>query len=401
MGTRYLIVGGGVAAVNAAQAIRKYDTKGKVQIYCKEDRLPYFRIKLSKDLFTDLSSEKVLIKNAKWYESNDIQVFTNRKITRINPIDHIALDANKEQISYDKLLICTGSKNRKLDIEGTSLKGVFNIREIPEAEEFKEYIKDKKHIVIIGGGVQGVETAWALMKEGKRVTIVEVFPILMGRQLDEITSAMLLERIKASGGEVILGSSVQGIVGEDCVRGVEIEKRGIIECDSVLYSVGVVPNIELVKDTPIASNRGIIVDEMMRTNVEDVFAAGDVVEFQNEVVGLWSTAMEQGTVAGSNMAGASLAFNKSIPTTIFRSFDLKIFSMGLVDESKCDRIITEENNLDNYTKLFIKDRKIVGVISLGGIAEATPFKKLIENQIIIDKINLEDISVSKLMEALK
>lgn len=400
MNKNYIIIGGGAAAVTAAKAIRNQDAEATIQIYVKEKSLPYNRVKLSKELFEDLGNENVLIKKDKWYQKNNIQVFTEINITSIDTEAHFVLTSQGEQISYDKLLICTGSNNRKLTLPGAELKGVFTIREMVEAEEFKAYIENRNHIVIIGGGVQGLETAWSLLKAGKKVTIVEACPTLMGRQLDEPTAKLLKDKVESLGVEVILNAGIEQIKGDGEVTGVVLKVRGFIRCDGVVYSIGVLPNIELVNSTPIKTNRGIFVDGQMKTNVEDVYAAGDVAEFQNEVVGLWGSAMEQGTVAGSNMAGAKVLYKKILPTTIFHAFHMELFSIGQVDESRCDKTITETDQNEKYTKLFIKENRIIGVISLENITESAPYTLAIENQTSLQGIDLDGINVSQLMEKL-
>lgn len=401
MAKSYIIIGGGAAAVTAAKAIRNQDTEGIIRIYCKEKSLPYNRIKLSKELFDDLGDENVLIKKDNWYQKNNIQVCVDSIILNIDTEAHFVCTSNGEQVVYDKLLICTGSSNRKLTTPGAELKGVFTIREMLEAEVFKAYIEKKNHIVVIGGGVQGIETAWSLLKTGKKVTIVEVCPSLMGRQLDEQTSDLLKDKIEALGAEVILNAGIERIVGNEEVTGIEISGRGLISCDSVVYSIGVIPNIELTKATAIQINRGIIVDEQMKTNINDVYAAGDVAEFQSEVAGLWGNAMNQGTVAGSNMAGANTLYKKILPTTIFHAFDLELYSIGLVDGDRCDTTIAESSVNSKYTKLFINDNKIVGVISLGNVTESAPYTEAIENQTSLSSIDLEGISIRRLMEEIK
>ncbi len=398
MSKNYIIIGGGVAAVTAAKAIRNQDPEGTIKIYGKEKSLPYNRIKLSKELYSNLVSEDVLIKKDKWYEKNNIQVFTDTKIIGVDAMAHMVRTINGEQIAFDKLLICTGSNNRKLSLDGAEKKGVFSIRELSEAEDFKAYIENKKHVVIIGGGVQGIETAWSLIKEGKSVTIVESCPSLMGRQLDEKTSVFLKNKIEEMGAEVILNAEIEMLSGGNEVTAVMIKDNGLISCDSVLYSIGVIPNIEIIDSNKIKVNRGILVDDQMKTNVEDVYAAGDVAEFQGEVTGLWGSAMEQGTVAGTNMVNGNTAYKKILPTTIFHAFEIELFSIGLVDESRCDNTITEEDGSLKYIKLFIKDNRIVGIIALGDVSKSAPYTQAIENQISLEGIDLDGISVSRLMD---
>ncbi|MCQ6276691.1 NAD(P)/FAD-dependent oxidoreductase [Bacillus sp. V3B] len=400
MNRNYCIIGTGVAAVNAAKAIRDQDKEANIHVFGEEKSLPYNRIKLSKELYSDLRSEKVLLKKEKWYKTQNIETHVNTKIVKINTADRFIVTEDNETIYYDKLLICTGSKNRKLPIGGVDKKGVFTIREMHEAEDFKEFLEDKKSVVNIGGGIQGLETAWSIHRAGKKVSIVEVADRLMARQLDEKTSFLLKEKIEAAGVDVYVNTSIDQIIGNYDVEGIVAEDKKI-SCDSVIYSIGVTPNIELVKQTSIATNRGIIVNDKMETNIEHVYAAGDVVELNGEVAGLWTPAMDQGKVAGKNMVSPSVSYQKTIPLTVFNAFDFTVFSMGIVDEKQCDTTIIEESGDEKYTRVFIKDEKIVGVISLEGVVASMPYKAAIESEVSLAGIDVNTVSISDLMSQLK
>ncbi|WP_404330552.1 NAD(P)/FAD-dependent oxidoreductase [Mesobacillus maritimus] len=400
MAKTYCIIGSGVAAVNAAKAIRDHDKEGKILIFGSESSMPYNRIKLSKDLFSDLTSPKVLLKKEKWYVTQQIELL-NKAIVKIDTDDYVITTADGDIFAYDKLLICTGAKNRKLPIEGVDKPGVFTIREMQEAEAFKTFISDKESVVNIGGGIQGLETAWSLHQAGKKVTIVEAAPRLMARQLDEKTSQLLKNRIEELGIKVYLGTGIDQIIGEEKVEGA-IAGETTIACDSVIYSIGVIPNLDLVKDTEMETNRGIIVNDKMETSVPNVFAAGDVTELNGEVEGLWGRAMDQGKAAGNNMASTeSIAYQKTIPLTVFNAFDLPLFSIGLVDEEQCDTSMVEEEGTERYTRLFIKDNKIVGVISFEGVVASMPYKNAIENEVSIEGIDLNNRSIAELMTEVK
>lgn len=401
MNKNYCIIGSGVAAVYAAKAIRDQDKEANIHVFGAENSMPYNRIKLSKDLYTNLHNEKVLIKKEKWYQNQNITVHVNTKIIDIDTEKHTIMSVSGEVFHYEKLLICTGSQNRKLPIDGADKKGVFTIREMQEADDFKAYIEDKQHVVNIGGGVQGLETAWSIHKQGKQVTIIEAAPRLMARQLDERTSERLKQKIEEAGIQVYVHSSVEGINGETEVEGIIVNQQEF-PCDSVIYSIGVIPNLELVKNTAIAFNRGIIVNDRMQTNVEDVYAAGDAAEWNGVVAALWNPAMEQGKVAGKNMAApSSLTYQKSIPLTVFNAFDFALFSIGLVDENQCDTTITEEDETGKYTRVFIKGGRMVGAISLEGVVASLPYKAAIENEVSLAGIELSTITVSELMNELK
>ncbi|MBM4761635.1 FAD-dependent oxidoreductase [Bacillus sp. B15-48] len=400
MAKTYCIIGSGVAAVNAAKAIRDHDKEGRITIFGAEPNLPYNRIKLSKELFSDLMNPKVLIKKEKWYETQQIEVI-NQKITAIDTDNFTITTSEGETVSYDKLLICTGSKNRKLPIEGIDLQGVFTIRERHEAEEFKAFIADKEHVVNVGGGIQGLETAWSLLKAGKQVTILEAAPRLMARQLDEQTSSLLQAKIEEAGVTVHVHTGIEKVVGQHSVEAV-VAGGEDIRCDSVIYSIGVIPNLDLVINSEIDSNRGIVVNERMETNISGIYAAGDVAELNGAVEGLWGRAMDQGKAAGTNMAAEqSISFEKTIPLTVFNAFDLPLFSIGLVDESQCDDSLIEEDGSGKYTRVFIKNEKLVGVISLEGVAASLPYKTAIEKEVSLEGMDFSKLTISELMSELK
>lgn len=280
-------------------------------------------------------------------------------------------------------------------------KNIFTIREMQDADNFKACLEDKKHVVNIGGGVQGLETAWSMMKAGKKVSIIEVGATLMGRQLDEKVSLLLKEKIESAGVKVHLNTNIDSILGEGVVTGIKMNGEQLIECDSIVYSIGVIPNIDLVKNTPIHVNRGIIVNEKMETNVESVYAAGDVAEVNGEIGGLWGRAMDQGKIAGSNMVSNPAIYKEAIPTTIFNAFNLSLFSIGVVNEKQCDTTIVEEDGREKYIKLFIKNHKIVGVISLEGVVASIPYKSAIEKQVSLEEIDMKNTNVSEIMHKVK
>lgn len=401
MEKNFVIIGSGVAAVNAAKTIREYDKGSNIFIFGEEPLLPYKRIKLSKDLYSDLHSEKVLIKKKKWYQDNHISVFINTKVVKINTDEQFIVTSNEAVFSYHKLLICTGANNRRLEINGINKKNIFTIRDMKEADELKSHLENKESVVTIGGGVQGLETAWSILKAGKKVSIVEVAPLLMRRQLDTKSSLLLKRKIEKEGVKVYLNTSIDSILGKESVTGIKMNDNSQINCDSIVYSIGVTPNTKLVHDTAIKLNRGIVVDEKMRTNIDSVYAAGDVAEVNNEIEGLWGTALEQGRVAGSNMVSKTAIYKKEIPTTIFNAFNVSLFSIGVVNEEQCDKTIVEEDGKDKYTRLFIKDNKIVGLISLEGVAASIPYKSAIEKHVSLEGIDLLNTNISEIMSKLK
>lgn len=379
---QYVIVGGGVAGICAAKAIRDLDEHAVISIYGNEAGLPYNRVKLSKGLFTDLHSDKVLIKKEKWFQQNNIQVITNTEITSIDASAQSITTGDGQQIQYDKLLLCTGAVNRKLELEGAQLPQVHQIRTRQDADHLKDSLQPQDSICVIGGGIQGIETAWSLHQAGYKVTIVEQAPRLMARQLDEKAAQILTKQIVDHGCEVITGQAVCKILGEGSVQGIELGDGTIIPCQHVVYSIGIIPNADLAKQSGIHVDRGILVDEHMQTNLDHIYAAGDVVQFDNKIEGLWNTAMEQGKIAGSNMAHDSASYQSLIPMTVFTAFDMPLFSIGQIDKEPCQHPDCGTETVP-YKQVFKENDAVCGAIVFDTVLAAAPYKEAIEQALPI------------------
>ncbi|MDY8022379.1 NAD(P)/FAD-dependent oxidoreductase [Paenibacillus polymyxa] len=390
----YVIIGGSVAAINAAKAIRDHDELAEISIYGEESSLPYNRVKLSKGLFTDLHSDKILIKKEKWFANQRIHVYSGIKVIAIHAADSTIETANGQIVAYDKLLLCTGAHNRKLVLDGASLRNVHNIRFRQDADSLKAELRQGDRICIIGGGIQGVETAWSFQQAGYAVTILEASHRLMPRQLDEKASAILTDQMTERGTQVHLGQGVKRITGTDHVEGVELQDGSAIPCEHVVYSIGIVPNTELARPIGLDIGHGILVNAQMETSSANIYAAGDVAEFHNKVDGLWESAIEQGKIAGANMAGASVNYQRPIPVTLSNSYECPLFSMGLVDEQECDTSLTSENQA-SYTRMFIQNGSICGVIGFGDALASLPYKTAIMQGLKPDAPELTKISNDK------
>lgn len=397
MQRHYVIVGSGVAAVHAAKAIRDQDAESEITIFGEEQHLPYNRIKLTKGLFSDLHSEKVLIKKEKWYRDNRISLQPSTRVMSIHPERQQVETADGRQISYHKLLLCMGARNRYLAVHGAGLNNVHTIRDLGDADHLKASLTSGQHVVVIGGGVQGLETAWALHEGGYSVTIVEAAPRLMARQLDEASSEQLRCLLEQGGVQVKLHAGVTSITGEDAVSGVILDDQTSISCEHVVYSIGIVPNTALLQETGIRTRSGVVVNSHLETSVPNIYAAGDLAELDGVVEGLWGGAMEQGKVAGGNMAADEpAAYRKSIPVTLFNAFGISLFSIGMTDECQCDQSVSAMTD-GVYTRIFVKDSRITGAISWEGAAASLLYKSVVEQGISLEGMDLANSSLGEIM----
>lgn len=401
MNKHYVIVGSGVAAVHAAKAIRDQDAESDITIYGEEDHLPYNRIKLTKGLFSDLHSEKVLIKKEKWYRDNRITLHTSSRVASIHPESQQVETADGQRVTYHKLLLCMGARNRALSVDGAGLKNVHTIRDLGDADRLKAGLTGGQRVVVIGGGVQGLETAWALHEGGYPVTIIEAAPRLMARQLDEASSERLRQNLEQSGVQIKLHSGVTAITGNEAVSGVTLDDGTEVPCGHVVYSIGIIPNTDLIQNTGIRTRSGVIVNTQLQTSAPHIYAAGDLAELDGLVEGLWGGAMEQGKVAGGNMAAAEPAdYRRTTPVTLFNAFGISLFSIGNTDERQCDQSVAAEAD-GVYTRIFVKDNRLTGAISWEGAAASLIYKSAVEHGVSLEGIDLANSSIEKIMSVVE
>ena len=402
MAKRIIIVGNGIAAVTAIKSIREIDLDSEIYLVGQERFYPYNRIRLSKGIFDELCENTILLQKKEWYEKNKVNVLINTKVEDINTDNFELLLCDGSKVKYDKLLIATGSSNAIPPIDGIDKDGVFTLRGLNDALNIKKRLNDSAQVIIIGGGIQGLEMAWILHQHGIKVTIVELLSRLMPRQLDNKASEILKSTIQGYGIQILTNTGVKKITGNAKVEGILIDEKVELKCDMVIYSTGIKPNKELIANTKVETARGILVNNKMETNIENIYAAGDIAEFDNGVIGLWNIAIAQGKVAGCNITGKETIYEKITPVTTLNAFGISLFSMGCTDEAKSTKILIDEDiNLKNYKKIFMKNNNIIGAIVIGDTKRSPLLKVAIEKGTTLNKVDLSNITVDELLDELK
>ena len=398
---KILIVGDGISAITAIKAIREVNKECDVCVVGEEKAYPYNRIRLSKGIFGDLSEDSILLQKKGWYEENNIDLLVNKKVVNIDTENKSVLLCNGKKLNYDKLLLANGARNNIPRIDGIGLEGVYTIRNLEQALEIKSKLSNCSKVISIGGGIQGLEIAWILHQYGKKVQVVEIQSRLMYNLLDEEAGKMLKSIVEAQGIEVLVNTTVREIIKEKNLIIITDDKTKL-SCDMAIYSAGIKPNIELIENTDIKAARGILVNSNMETNLRDVYAAGDVAEFNNHISGLWNIAIAQGKVAGYNICGKEAVYESIIPVTTLNAFEISLFSMGCVEETKADRVmIYKDVESKQYKKIFIRKDKIVGAIVMGDTKKSPILKAAIEEKISLETIDLDNISIEGLLDKLK
>ncbi|MGI6435226.1 MAG: FAD-dependent oxidoreductase [Syntrophomonadaceae bacterium] len=360
----FVVVGGGIAALSAAEAIRCRNNTARITMVSDEAALPYYRPALSDYLGEELAEEKFYVKRPSWYDEQRIEVIIATSVKAINSSKRELFLSNGEKMAYNRLILATGARSNIPDIPGVDCEGVYALRSYKDVQTIKAVLEQVGQVVIIGGGVLGLEAAWEMSRLGKQVAIIEHNSRLMPRQLDADASQRLETLVRQHGVQLHLARDVRCLQGSPRVSSVKLTDGQVLNADLVLLSTGVKPNLELAQAAGIETDRGIVVDAGMRTSASDIYAAGDVAQFAGNLIGLWPTAMEMGRIAGANAAGDWQEYHPPTLSTLLVAFDMEVFSRGEVNPSQEEtRVVEVWDPVENYyKKSFIKDGILIGEI---------------------------------------
>lgn len=399
---KIVIIGNGIAAITAVKSIREIDNDCEIHMFGDERFYPYNRIRLSKGLLDKLEEDKILLQKKDWYEANGIDIFLNKKAVSIDINKKEVKFSDHSSITYSKLLLANGAEDRVPSIIGIDKKGIATLRTLQNAWDIIDNAQESNTVLNIGGGIQGLETAWMLSQLGKKVIVAEISSRLMPKQLDENASKILENVVKAKGIDIMLNTNVKEITGNDEVNGFITSNDERYDCDSVIYSIGIKPNIEILEETNLKINYGVLVNNKMETNIKDIYAAGDIAELDNHIYGLWNIAIGHGKVAGYNITGKDVTYEHIVPVTTLNAFNLSLFSMGDVQENGLtDIILEEESDRNLYKKIIIKDNKIIGAIVIGNIKSSPALKTAIEKETDLSDIDYKKLNFDKFIETIK
>jgi len=381
----YLIVGNGVAGTTAAENIRKVDREGTVTMVTEEDLPFYYRLRLSEYLAGDLTEKGLIAKGDSWYKDQEIDLRLKTRVTGADPGEKSITLEDGGKRYYDTLLIATGSHSFIPPIQGADKGGVFALRSIQDGREITAYARQIDDVVLIGGGLLGLEAGHALVKTGKRVMVVEFFPRLLPRQLDVEGAKRLQDILEVMGFSFRLGAKTEAISGKDRVDGVRLEGGVRLPAKMVIISAGVRPNMQLAEPLGLARDKGIQVNERMESSQPGIYAAGDVAEFNGTPYGIWPAALEQGKIAGNNMAGGDMTYQGTTMANTLKVAGVDLASAGNIDaENKLESMVATDKGI--YKKIVMDKGRIVGCIMLGDTKSFTKITRAIAEKQDISRI---------------
>ena len=376
-----LVLGAGGAGISAVQAIRSVDKKSNVYLISKENCIPYSLCGLP-DFISGNISIKVLNRlDPGFLTKNNIKLISGKEAVKVDPsrkIVHLKNNSTNdmsEKVKFDKLLIAIGLKPIVPPILGLNKKQVYNVSNLENCKNIIIGLKKATKIAVIGGGFVGIECAQALKQRKKEVFVVDEVDSILANIFDKEISSIAQKMLENTGINFILGNQVTEIIGNNSVEGLKL-KDGKIDCDMVLLTVGGKPNIDIVKNSKIKVNQGIIVNEFMESSVKNIFAAGDIAESFDIINGkpglkaTWSNAVEQGHVAGLNIAGEQCKYPGFQSYNIVHIDDVPFLSMGNVTNLPQNSSELVLKGIDSTRKLYIQNGRILGMEFYGDLTNS-------------------------------
>lgn len=325
--TRYVILGGGIAAVSAADAIRQRDQTGSITLFSMESVLPIRRPMLTKDFVEALGD--LSLHPVQWYAQRNITLRLGCPVTAVDAVTKTVTTQGGETVPYDKLIFATGAECFVPPFEGRDRSNVLTIRHQEDIEKLTGIMRNAKDAVVIGGGVLGLEAATELYRSGLKLTVLEAAPQILGRQVDAATAVRLRDHLSAMGVPCLEGVSIQAI-RED---GVHLADGQTFPAQIVVVSCGNRANTDQAKGAGIQTDRAIVVNQHMATNIPDIYACGDCAQYNGVNLQLWAEADAQGKIAGANAVGDPLCYAPQMLGLSLEGFGISLFALGDVGKS--------------------------------------------------------------------
>ena len=292
-----VVIGNGMAAARFVEELAKRALgRYAVAVIGDEPRLAYNRVLLSSVLAGETTSHDIELRSAAWWRDRGVTVTYGCAATGIDLAERSVKLANGATVGFSKLVLATGSNALRLNVPGADLSGVHTFRDSRDVAQLLDLAAGKKRVVVVGGGLLGLEAAYGLAKAGAHVTLLHLMDRLMERQLDATAAALLKRLVEEKGVDIVLGANTKAILGISKVEQVELIDGRIIDCDAVIFAAGIRPNATLAKDAGIDVNRGVLVDDQLKTATDGVYALGECAEHRGTCYGLVEPAYEQARV---------------------------------------------------------------------------------------------------------
>lgn len=384
---RSLVIGNNVAGTTLAKTLRDSNASVEIEVFTDESMQYYPRPRLVDFLVGTVQEEDMPFYPMEWYQKNGISLHLSSKVEKIDPAGKRIL-VNGSWLAYDKLALASGSSAFIPQFKGLPKENVFTLRTMEDAKRIKEAAAVSKHAVVIGGGLLGLEAARGVCTAFPElnVTILEFSEHLLTRQLDHEGATILQKWIEGTGAKIITSAETEEILGSSSVESVKLKDGRVIDGDMVIVSAGTRSNVALAKEAGLKVNKGAVVDSFVRTSDPDIFAIGDVCEYDGKVWAMIPPALEQARVAAKKMLGQpGPEYKGSIPSNTLKVSGFDLTSVGIVKseheppEPEIEEIRAVSADGKVYKKFVIREGRMIGAILLGTKKEANKVTKIIKD----------------------
>jgi phenylglyoxylate dehydrogenase epsilon subunit len=363
---KHLMIGCGSASLSALEQIRRLNSEDEIRIVTMEDFSPYSPSALPYFLSGKIDESDLPMRDKEYFDRMKAAFVSGRKVTQVLPETKQVVYQDGEKENYDTLLIASGSEATKPSLSGLEGNDFLGIHTLDDCRRLLNELTGKTDVTILGAGLVGVEVAVSLVDRGLRVTIIEKEPSLLPLYFDPEAGEMIKGIFLDRGVRLLTGRTVRGISRKDGKIEVSNSRGDPVITDVLVTCVGVKARTSFITGAGIAVNRGILVDRRMRTNIEDIYAAGDVAETPEFFTGnpglnpILPSAVGQGTIAGSNMAGKEADYEGWLPMNILNLFGHRALSIGTLDGNGLQILTDRDDRKKQYRKLVLKDGRLVG-----------------------------------------
>lgn len=383
-----VIIGSGMAAARLVETLRRRGDRRSITLLGAERSLPYNRIMLSPLLAGEADWQQLITRPAAWYEQQSIDLRLGAAAIAVDRAQKVVRCADGADLHYDELVFATGSRAAMPNIAGIELPGVMAFRNFDDVTALQHISAQGGNAVVLGGGLLGLEAAVALAARGMQVTLIHRSAQLMNRQLDALSASYLQSAIEKRGVIIRTGVAPAKIHGSERPTAVELANGEIISADLVVTATGIQPVAELAQQAGLATNYGIVVDASMRSSDEHIFAIGECNELNGETVGLVAPIWQQVDVLAANLCGEAKLFQHQPYVTMLKVSGIDVHVMGELEvDSQSSIALTEsrvltyqDRGLGIYKKLVLRNRKVVGALLFGDVADSQLFFNLIQRQ---------------------
>jgi len=399
--TRFVIVGGGLAGAKAAETLRAENFDGEIVLFCDEPVRPYERPPLSKGILLGKAErDSAFVHPADWYETNGVDLRTGVTVAAIDPPSHLVTFAGST-LPYDKLLLTAGASPRRLDIPGDALDGIHYLRRLPDTDALRAAFRAGARVVIIGAGWIGLETAAAARLAGCEVTVVEPQPVALYYQIGPELGAVFAALHQAHGVKFRFGETAAEFHGDAAghVGSVLTSSGEILPADAVVVAIGAAPNIGLASAVGLEVSNGVVTDAAMHTSAPDVFAAGDVANSYNPLLGMrvrvehWANALHGGPAAARSMLGQEVSYDR-VPYFFSDQYDLGMECSGVPSPGNYDQVVYRgDPSTLEFIAFWLSAGRVVAGMNVNVWDVTDDIQSLIRSARPVDPARLADQSV--------